>query len=244
MKANPDEIYLVESDATVMRTAHSFKMLGYEKLAKRKNLKIVNLGKEKLIPLKPDIYAYATNSTLQKIQVPETLTKVDLFISLPKLKLHSLTGVTCSLKNQFGCIPVTRKVVFHESLSRAIAIINKAITPDLILVDGITVVGKTPKRLDLLMAGCDPVAVDYMAAKISGFNPKRIKHLMESKKLGVGSINVKCVGDNWTQFAEEFPSKGFLYTHSRRSLLNLYGFYLKKMTLEGKVFGAKPAEGG
>jgi uncharacterized protein (DUF362 family) len=244
MHTSPDEIYLVESDATVMRTKHSFKMLGYMKLAKQKNLKLVNLGKEKLIPLKPDVYAHATNSILQKIQVPEILTKANLFISVPKLKLHSLTGLTCSLKNQFGCIPIKRKVVFHESLNRAIAIINKAVTPDLIIVDGIISKGKTPKRLNLLMAGCDPVAVDFVAAKISGLNPKRIKHLIESKNLGVGSTNVKCVGANWNHFAEIFPRKGFLYNNSRKSLLSLYGLYLRRMTLEGKVFGAKPAAGG
>jgi uncharacterized protein (DUF362 family) len=234
----------VESDATVMRAQHSFRMLGYEKFAKQKNVKLVNLGEEKLIPLKPEVYAHATNSILQKIQVPEILTKIDLFVSVPKLKLHSLTGLTCSLKNQFGCIPIKRKVMFHENLSRAIAIINKAITPDLILVDGIICKGKTPKRLNLLMAGCDPVAVDFVAAKISGLNPKRIKHLMESKKLGVGSTNAMCVGANWKHFAEIFPRKGFVYNNSRKSLLSLYGLYLQKMTLEGKVFGAKPAVGG
>ena len=244
LNANPDEIYLVESDATVMRTEHSFKMLGYEELAKQKNLKLVNLGKEKLIPLQPDVYVHAINPVLQKIQVPEILTKMDLFISVPKLKIHSLTGLTCSLKNQFGCIPIKRKVMFHENLSRAIAIINKAITPDLILVDGIISKGKTPRRLNLLMAGCNPVAVDYVAAKICGMNPKKIKHLMESKKLGVGSTNTLCVGDNWEHFAEIFPRKGFLYTKSRNALLTLYGIYLQKITLEGKVFGAKPAAGG
>lgn len=243
LKANPDEIYLVESDATVMRTQHSFKMLGYEELAEQKKLKLVNLGEEKQIPLKPEVSVYAINPLLQQIQVPEILTKMDLFISVPKIKTHSLTGLTCSLKNQFGCIPIKRKVMFHENLSRAIAIINKAITPDLVLVDGIVTKGKTPRRTNLLMAGCNPVAVDFVAAKICGMNPKKIKHLMESEKLGVGSTNVKCIGVNWEHFAEIFPKKGFLYANSRKYLMSIYGLYLEKITLEGKVFSAKPGRG-
>lgn len=244
MNGSPDEIYLVESDATVMQTKYSFKMLGYEKLAKKKNLKLVNLCKDNLLPIRADIIDWSTNSVLQKIKIPEILTKVDLFISVPKLKLHSFTGLTCALKNQFGCIPIKRKIVFHKSINKAIAIINKVITPDIVLVDGIISKGKTPKRLNLIMAGCDPVAVDFIAAKIAGLNPNRIKHIIESENLGVGSTNVECVGDDWLRFAKSFPRKGFLYNVSRRSLLQLYGLYLRLLTLEGKIFRLQPAAGG
>ena len=239
MNGSPDEIYLVESDATAMRTKHSFKMLGYEKLAKRKNVKLINLCADTLLPIESN----TTNLLLQQIKIPETLTKADLFISVPKLKLHPLTGLTCALKNQFGCIPVKRKIVFHKSLNKAIALINKLVTPDLVLVDGIISKGKTPKRLNLIMAGYDPVAVDTIAAKIAGLNPKRIKHIVESKNMGVGSTNVECVGDDWVQFANNFPRRGFLYSISRKSLLQLYGLYLRLLTLEGRIFGLQPAVG-
>jgi uncharacterized protein (DUF362 family) len=240
MNGSPDKIYLVESDATVMKAKYAFKMLGYEKLARRKNVELVNLCADTLLPIKSN----TTNPVLQQIKMPETLTKVDLFISVPKLKLHSLTGLTCALKNQFGCIPIKRKIVFHKSLNKAIAFINKAITPDLVLVDGIISKGKTPKRLNLIMTGCDPVAVDFIAAKIAGLNPKRIKHIIESENLGVGSTNVECVGDDWLQFAKSFPHRGFFYNVSRKSLLQLYGLYLRLLTLEGKIFKLQPAVGG
>ena len=239
MNGSPDEIYLVESDATAMRTKHSFKMLGYEKLAKRKNAKLINLCADTLLPIESN----TANLLLQQIKIPETLTKADLFISVPKLKLHPLTGLTCALKNQFGCIPVKRKIVFHKSLNKAIALINKLVTPDLVLVDGIISKGKTPKRLNLIMAGYDPVAVDSIAAKIAGLNPKRIKHIVESKNMGVGSTNVECVGDDWVQFANNFPRRGFLYSISRKYLMQLYGLYLRLLTLEGKIFGLQPAVG-
>ena len=235
---NPDEIYLVESDATAMQTKYAFKMLDYEKLAAEKNMKLFNLCEDTLLPVSEDI----TTSFPHEIKLPKLLTEVDLFVSVPTLKVHGLTGVTCALKNQFGCIPIRRKVIFHKNLSKVIAFINKLITPDLILVDGIIATGKTPKRLDLIMAGYDPVAVDSIAAKIAGINPKRIGHIVESKNQGVGSLDVELVGEDWQQFANKFPRKDFLYRISRKSLMQLYGLYLRIFTLEGRIFKQKTAE--
>ena len=237
---NPDEIYLVESDATAMQTKYAFKMLDYEKLAAEKNMKLINLCEDTLLPVSEDI----ATSFPQEIKLPKLLTEVDLFVSVPTLKVHGLTDVTCALKNQFGCIPIRRKVIFHKNLSKVIAFINKLITPDLILVDGIIATGKTPKRLDLIMAGYDPVAIDTIAARIAGLNPKRIGHIVESKNQGVGSLDVELVGEDWQQFANMFPRKGFVSRISRRSLMQLYGLYLRIFTLEGRIFKQKPADGG
>lgn len=237
---NPDEIYLVESDATAMQTKYAFKMLDYEKLAVEKNLKLINLCEDTLLPVSEDI----TTPFPQEIKIPELLTEVDLFVNVPTLKIHGLTDITCALKNQFGCIPIRRKVIFHKNLSKVIAFINKLIIPDLIIVDGIISTGRTPKRLDLLMAGYDPVAVDTIAAKIAGLNPKRIGHIVESKNQGVGSTDVECVGEDWQQFANKFPRKSFVSRISRRSLMQFYELYLRMFTLEGRIFKQKPDEGG
>ncbi|MGD9130316.1 MAG: DUF362 domain-containing protein [Candidatus Bathyarchaeota archaeon] len=239
IKFNPDEILVVESDATAMRAKHAFKTLGYEKLAAKKKVKLLNLCEEETLPVPNE-----TSSISKKIKIPKILTEVDLFISVPKLKLHRLVGVTCSLKNQFGCIPVQRKVGFHNQLKEAIALINKHVPPDLIIVDGIIAGGKTPKKLDLIMASSDPVAVDSVAAKIAGFNPKRIKHIVESEKTGVGSTNFQCVGDDIQHFINKFPRKGFVSSVARSVLLKVYTFYLRHFTLEGKLFKKQPSLGG
>lgn len=228
-----DDICLVESDATVMKTKHAFRVLGYEKLAIDKNLNLINLSQDTLLPARIDASA---TSILKHIKIPETLATADLFISVPKLKLHPLPGLTCALKNQFGCIPFERKVAFHKHLNEVIALVNKLLTPDLILVDGIISKGRTPRRLDLIMAGQDPVAVDFIAAKIAGLNPKRIKHIVKSEDLGVGSANVKCVGEDWLQFAKKFPRRKPLDNLFRKSLVYFYNQYLRLFTLEGRIF--------
>jgi uncharacterized protein (DUF362 family) len=228
-----DKIYIVESDATAMELEHAYKMLNYDELAKRKDLELINLSKDTLLP------ADTEDPVLKKISIPKILTEVDYFISMPKIKLHSFTGLTCALKNQFGCIPFKRKAVFHDNINKVIAFANKVMTPDLVLVDGLVCLGKTPKKLDLIMAGFDPVAIDFVAAKIAGLNPRRIHHLTASEKMGVGSTDVELVGDDLSSFAKSFPTKSFFYIHSRQLLMQLYAQYTRYFTLEGRVLKPK-----
>jgi len=239
MKCNPDKILIVESDATAMRAKYAFKALGYEKLATRKKIELLNLCETDSLSV-PNV----TSSISKEIRIPKILTEVDLFVSVPKLKLHSLTGLTCALKNQFGCIPIRRKVVFHNRIHETIALINKLIPPDLIVVDGIIASGKTPKKLDLIMASSDPVAIDCVAAKIAGLSPRRTKYIAESEKIGVGSTNFQCVGDDLQYFARKFPRKGFVSSFSRKALLRTYALYLRYFTLEGRIFKKQPSLGG
>ena len=239
MKFNPDKILIVESDATAMRAKYAFKALGYEKLATRKKIELLNLCETDSLSV-PNV----TSSISKEIRIPKILTEVDLFVSVPKLKLHSLTGLTCALKNQFGCIPIRRKVVFHNRIHETIALINKLIPPDLIVVDGIIASGKTPKKLDLIMASSDPVAIDCVAAKIAGLSPRRTKYIAESEKIGVGSTNFQCVGDDLQYFARKFPRKGFVSSFSRKALLRTYALYLRYFTLEGRIFKKQPSLGG
>jgi len=234
-----ESVSLVESDATAMSVRHAFRMLGFERLAKEKNINLVNLCEDSI--LSPEIH---TALPFHLSVIPKTLAEKDFFISVPKLKLHPLTGLSCALKNQFGCIPIQRKVVFHKDISKVIASINKIITPDLILVDGIICKGKTPKLLNLILAGCDPVAVDYVAAKIAGLSPRKIGHIVESENLGVGSTNVEHFGDDWIWFKNIFPRNPKLYSLSMRYLVKLYGIYLRRFTLEGRIFGVSSPEAG
>ncbi len=225
-----EDICIVESDATAMRLDHCFKMLNYELLSTRKGVKLINLSKDTLVQ------SESTDPFLSQISLPNLLVNdIDYFITMPKLKLHTITGLTCALKNQFGCIPAKRKVVYHEKINKILPYVNKILSPDLVIVDSLICQGKTPKKLNLLMAGYDPVAVDFVAAKIAGLNPKRIKHITESEKMGVGSTEVKILGDDLNHFAKAFPRKGFIYANSRKAMVGLYGYYVKNFTLEGKL---------
>ncbi len=240
---NPSQISIVESDATVMRVKHAFKMLGYEDLAARKSLRLVNLCEDDLVQI-PEHLCPPVLKELQ-IKIPKTLVDADLFVSVPTLKTHGGgVGISCALKNQFGCVPIKRKESLHKRLDDIIAGINKVLAPGLIVVDGIISKGKTPKKLNLILASRDPVAVDFIAAKIAGLNPNRIRNLVKSEKLEVGSTDVVLRGDDWSFFADRFPRRGFLSTISRSGLFAMYGWYLRLFTLEGRLFKTRASATG
>ncbi|NOQ86351.1 MAG: DUF362 domain-containing protein, partial [Deltaproteobacteria bacterium] len=113
--------------------------------------------------------------------------EADKIINLPKLKTHNLTFLTLAVKNIFGCIPGARKAQWHvrtsqkgnEYLSRMLLDLYTLINPALSIVDGIvSMEGKgpgsgKPRKLGLIIAGTDAVAVDTVIAEILGASPEQ-----------------------------------------------------------------------
>ena len=201
-------IRVVEADATAMRTKHVFLMLGYEKLAKEKGVELFNLCKDNLYEKTVKV-----NGREITFKVPQSLLESDLFINVPKLKTVSETKVTCALKNIFGCIGEPRKFAYHPFLHEAIIGINKILHPDLTIVDGIVALGRFPIRLDLIMAGADPYAVDLVASKIMGFSPSKVGYLkIALKEKLVDSRSVTTRGEDLKTLKKEFPAVNFFYS--------------------------------
>lgn len=226
------EIFVVESDATAMRTTFVFKVLHYEEVTERKKVKLVNLSLDESIKMPVNGFHFS------EINVPRTIKEADLFISVPKLKLHSLTGISCVLKNQFGCIPYQRKIRYHPHINEVLADLNYVMRPNLCVVDGIVVKGKSPLRLDLIMAGTDAVAVDSVAARIMGFNPRRIKHLTSAAKKGVGSIDdAILIGESLESFKRKFPRFGRIEKVVANFMDKSYQIY-RKITKDSGLVGA------
>lgn len=134
------------------------------------------------------------NFTMNKI-----LQEVDVYVSIPKLKQHSAAGLTCSLKNQIGTVPMTlytitgdngRRGKLHHAavansewnyLPETICDLNAARHVDLAIVDGIKsstggegawCTNFAPTAKHALFAGLDPVATDSIGANIMGLNPE------------------------------------------------------------------------
>jgi len=113
--------------------------------------------------------------------------EADIIINLPKLKTHNLTFLTLAVKNIFGCVPGARKAQWHVRtsqkgnayLSRMLLDLYTLINPALSIVDGIvSMEGKgpgsgKPRKLGLIIAGADAVAVDAVIAEILGASPEQ-----------------------------------------------------------------------
>lgn len=215
-------IRVVEADATAMRTKHVFLMLGYEKLAKEKNVELFNLSKDNVEEKKVQV-----NGREIVFKVPQSLLKSDLFINVPKLKTASETKVTCALKNIFGCIASPRKIVYHPFLSEAIVGINKILHPNLTIVDGLVALGRFPVKLDLIMASADPFSTDWIASQIMGFNPSRVGFLkVAMKEKLVEPRSITTCGKDPITFKKDFPKVNFFYSRKwwniQLGLLRLY----------------------
>ena len=204
-------IRVVEADGTAMRTKHAFLMLGYEKLAREKNVELFNLSRDEI---RED--EVCVNGRKIKFKIPQSILKCDLFINVPKLKILKETKITCALKNIYGCIAYPRKIIYHPFLNEAIIGINKILQPDLTIVDGIVALSRFPSKLNLIMASRDPFSIDWIAAKIMGFNPSKIKFLKLAIKEELGKPQeIVVVGEKMKKFSKVFPRESNLYSKAK-----------------------------
>lgn len=208
------KIYVVESDATTAQPDLFIKWFGFLPILRRWNATYVNLSKQKTFIKK------INGRFFKEIALPQIFENT-FFITLPKLKTSLLTGITCCLKNQFGCLPEVRKVKYHKHVDDVITDVNLAIKQDFCIVDAITAMGGelgpglgTPIPLNAIICGKDPVAIDVFCAKLMGFSPRRIGHIRKAAKAGIGSIKYKVIGD-------EIPKVDFEINRVKMSLFRL-----------------------
>lgn len=122
----------------------------------------------------------------------------DVIISLAKLKTHTLTLMTCAVKNMFGSIPGFRKGEYHKEapkpkdFARVVVDIFSLTRPQLTLVDAIVCMdgdgpsSGNPQYAGLLLSGTDAVALDMVAARIMGFKDGEIDTTTIAQQKGLG----------------------------------------------------------
>lgn len=196
------DISIVESDASAMKCKHVFRFLGYEKMAREHNVRLVNLAEDKC----EKVEVIAENQHFH-FMMPQTIKEADLRINIPKIKYLNFTRISCALKNIFGCNPEPKKFTYHPKLDEAIVALNKMMKFDLCILDGLIVSGSPPCKLGLIMASDDSVAFDAAAAKIAGVNPKSVRHIMLAGKEGLGSPSFIPKGVALESFRRRYPKK-------------------------------------
>ncbi|MBN2071391.1 MAG: DUF362 domain-containing protein [Candidatus Krumholzibacteriota bacterium] len=141
-----------------------------------------------------------------RFYISKAVLEADLVINIAKLKTHTLTLLTGGVKNLFGVIPGFRKSELHKlfpkpgEFAEMLVELYRLISPSLTIIDGIlSMEGNGPssgraKKLDLLAAGGDAVAVDAVIADIVGFREGQIDTTRIADERGVGNGRFENIG--------------------------------------------------
>lgn len=195
-KLPKSKITIVDTDTPgIMHADHSFRNLGIDSMAKIYGVKTVNLTNTKFGQVN------LGGNILKHFKVSKVLLDADTIITIPVMKTHSLSTVSLSLKNQWGCIHDLRHN-FHLHLSNAIADVNNFYKKrvSFVVMDGLFgMEGKGPKNgnpveVGFIFASHDRVALDTLVSKSMGFDPEKIEHIKLCEKVGIGTMNYKAVG--------------------------------------------------
>ncbi len=198
-------IRIVESAWVGDSTKEGFRVNGYNQISKQ--------YKVPLVDVKDDEYVKKTVDGIT-MEVSRTILETDFLISLPVLKGHCQTAMTCALKNMKGVLSDRSKRLFHTlGLNRPIAALNKVRAADLIIVDSLNgdldfEEGGNPVETNRMFACRDSVLCDSYGASLMGFENQDIPYIGLAEGLGVGSADLsKAVLVQLNEPSDEAPSK-------------------------------------
>ncbi len=192
-------IKIVESDSESKFADEAFEKFGYRSLEEEFKIlgfdvSLVNLSRLPTISVELDGLQF------KNPELPDIIIGSRYFVSIAVAKTHNMTFVTGTLKNLFGLLPRKDKEFYHPFIDEVLAGINRLVRPDLCIVDARLGLdgweGPRATRLDTFILGRTPVSVDATMARIMGFKPERIRHLVEAEKYDLGTLRPKVLGES------------------------------------------------
>jgi uncharacterized protein (DUF362 family) len=141
----------------------------------------------------------------QALEVFELVQKADVLVSVPKLKTHDQTEMTCAIKKLKGLLTDKAKRAMHqEGLFEGVVDLLAAVKPRLAVVDaivcqeGVGPVFGRPVEMNLVLAGKDLVAVDSVCARLIGYDPEETLLTVNAAARGLGVMaptGIELVGE-------------------------------------------------
>ncbi len=218
--ARTSRIYVGESRHMRQTPWEAFPAAGYVEMAKRLGVTLINFSEEPTIPCPCE--------PIGTINLPRRILEADAFITIPVLKTHALTYFTGSLKNQWGCVPnYLDRIHNHVHIHELLPALHQIFKPKMSLMDGIIAMeGRGPvagerRRLDLLLASRDGVALDATAMRLVGLDPSRCRHIVNAGERGFGRFNAGDIemDGEWERHRTQFQA-------APRDVANTAMFYM------------------
>jgi uncharacterized protein (DUF362 family) len=182
---------IAESSAIGVDSAKVIEQSGYRDLIEM-GYEVVDLKAQK---------AYLDMATekgkvFESVECWEMVQQADVIISVPKLKTHDQTEMTCAIKKLKGLLTDKAKKAMHQQgLFEGVIDLLSALKPQLAVVDAIVcqegvgpVFGK-PVEMNLILAGKDLVAVDATCARLIGYDPREILLTVNAAARGLGTMD-------------------------------------------------------
>jgi uncharacterized protein (DUF362 family) len=157
-----------------------FEKTGLKTIEKKYSIRLVNLSK-----MASRNINFHYNNREFSVPLPQLLLdEVQLFITVPVPKVHANTGVSMSIKNQWGCIQEpSMRLKLHPYFKKVILEINKALNVRVSVIDGRYGLNKNgPMRgealeLKWLMVADNILAADMVCSTLMGIDPCSVKYL-------------------------------------------------------------------
>ena len=213
MKQYTANIVIAESSGKPFPASASFKLTGYDRIAKYYNTELCPLERRPVVR-----YMLPKAEVMKEILIPdlfdEIVTGEAFYISVPKMKTNIYTGVTLGFKNAMGTIPYFLRERNHTyDINKKLADMLYLFKPNLTVIDGIIGgEGNTPAPVDpvdvhMIVASNQSVEADRITTYMMGFDPAQNKLLIEADKRGFGDPDVEIVGNvRVTPFRPACPS--------------------------------------
>ena len=185
-----DDITIGEGTVTMnpkdLDTAdHAYETLGYPELKRKYGIKYVNIFERpfKKLDLGDSVEVRYNRDALES----------DFLVDLPVMKCHNQTVVSLGIKNLKGLIDIPSRKKCHNNtpgkdLHFWVSKLADPLPPMFTLQDGIFTNERGPgpdgkvHRTNLLVASADVLSADLVGAKILGYEPERVPHLVYAAK--------------------------------------------------------------
>lgn len=229
-------ILIGESDHLRRTAAQGFEASGYTAMARRLGVQLVNFTEapRSKVACEP----------IGEIEMPRLLLEADAFITLPVLKTHALTYFTGALKNQWGCVPQHNRILLHKFLDPLLASLQRILRPKLAVMDGLVgmegrgPVNGSPRRLGLILAGRDAVAVDATSMRLVGLDPLRARHVRLAAEQGLGRMKAEEieVDGDWARHATQFKPAEMDWAVASMLYMSQYPWFVRYVLEKNFIF--------
>ena len=229
-------VIMGESDGLRQKAQEAFAASGYVEIGRRLGVDLVNFSESAWRPVRCE--------PAGDVELPALLLDADVFITLPVLKTHALTYFTGAIKNQWGCLPQYNRILLHKYLDPLLATLHRVLRPRLALMDGIIGMegrgpanGK-PRRLDVILASRDSVALDATAMRLAGLDPARSRHVVLTARQGLGRIRPDeiTVDGDFDRHATQFDPAVLDKAIAAMNYMSRYRWFVKYMLERDSVF--------